>query len=586
MLENLSKTTKIWIFIFAGIVLIGGAMVYYFNNFGKPALFKGIISVPRISPEEIGLIGTRLAPPSNVKVSFTSELPLDSRIPFNSQGSKKLGTLDFVSSDKDLILNKLIFSFNGFESNERQRIGFIQLSNPQPNANLSRLDIPIYSNSTIEEIEENTNFNILLERNSHIPVEVWLQIEQDFPTSRLIEIMIKDEQAIKLNETNVEITGLFPIKIAKFTRTPPMPRFNIPQSGDEGPTVSTQPPTSIPGVELQTLPQEQGERALSTTIEANLASDTPSASNIFPGETKDILKFTLSASRSAEITGITFTKTNTSTTPNADFRDITLFENNSQLDDPNELQTFGDNNKIYFPLSKNLTAGTTSAFTVKAVLKDNVLDNTKFKIGIATPFNIDTAQNAEITGNFPMKSNEFTVARSEAEQPREDQRILDLQNEIDRLQRELEAARRQDQPDSAIADLQNQLRDLQNQMRSAATSCETQGKFTYQGRCIDCSVEQYVANGGRCQQTQATSRRRFRLPTLAGADIFEIEEGVRAEVTETAPGPAERPAAQEPTLQSTARLASAPEKGDTGPEIFIYIGILGAAHLIRRLIRK
>ncbi len=37
-------------------------------------------------------------------------------------------------------------------------------------------------------------------------------------------------------------------------------------------------------------------------------------------------------------------------------------------------------------------------------------------------------------------------------------------------------------------------------------------------------------------------------------------------------------AAGEATLASSARLRAAPERGDTGPEVLVYFGILGACH--------
>lgn len=120
---------------------------------------------------------------------------------------------------------------------------------------------------------------------------------------------------------------------------------------------------------------------------------------------------------------------------------------------------------------------------------------------------------------------------------------------------------------------------------TGSQACAAQGKYVYTGpakpgvrtpgMCIDCPTETYIKFGGKCEARKTAARTaqpKIESPQATGA-VSEQPSGPQTQTGSRgvayAPGP-------QPSLQGSQRLVRAPERGQVGPGVAVYFGVLAA----------
>lgn len=139
--------------------------------------------------------------------------------------------------------------------------------------------------------------------------------------------------------------------------------------------------------------------------------------------------------------------------------------------------------------------------------------------------------------------------------------------EMQRMLAELEAQRRAIVPAAAPATVTTNADAGRGTTVSSTLTCESLGQHTFtgpssptrtNGMCIDCTTEVFVANGGKCtSESEAVG--------TANNGRTAANELRSAAVT------------NELDLGGSQRLVRAPERGNTGPSVLVYFGLMGIA---------
>ena len=165
------------------------------------------------------------------------------------------------------------------------------------------------------------------------------------------------------------------------------------------------------------------------------------------------------------------------------------------------------------------------------------------------------------------------------DQDRDDPRLAALRTELESLSREL--GRRDDEPAAGEQLLLDQIADLERRIEEAkhpTPENENDEETSRRVSVIDDDAPTLgdTATNGE-SQTQLTRPDR----TSSSRTFDTVDPGISGQsTTQLTRDAIAQAGSAAPTLQSTARLHSAPERGNTGPGILIYAVVIGAGQLL------